>query len=121
MLLAEHFHQDPASRLFTLHRVYNEVCAAGLPTGHGPFSVFLQLTGGHGPTPLTLRLVDADEAGPPLLEATLPLVFPDPLSIHNVHYRHSAVRFGRPGLYLLQLWACGQCVGECRLLVSLRP
>ena len=64
--------------------------------------------------------MDADEAGPPLLEAALPLAFPDPLGIHNVRYQQPAVRFERAGLYRLQLWAGGQCLSECRLLVSQR-
>jgi hypothetical protein len=118
LLLAEQAYQDVATRLFTLQRVYNEVFAPRFPATHGPFEVFLQLTDGYGPTPLTLRLVDADESGPPLFEATLPLVFPDPLSVHDVRYRHSAVVFERPGMYRLQLWGCGQCLGECRLLVG---
>ncbi len=119
MLIAEFIHQDPATGLFTLHRVFNEVQARQFPAAQGPFSVFLQLTDGHGPTLLTLRLIDADEARPPLLEAALPMVFPDPIGIHNVRYQHSGLRFEAPGMYRLQLWAHGQCLSECRLLVRL--
>ncbi len=76
---------------------------------------------GHRPTPLTLRLVDADEPGPPRLEAALPLNCPDPLGVHNVRYQHPAVFFERARVYRLRLWAAGRSLCESRLLVSLRP
>jgi hypothetical protein len=79
--------------------------------------VYLALTDGRGRTPLTLRLIDAEEEGPPVFTVEATVDFPDPTQVVEGAFTCQRLQFERPGEYRLQLLAAGELLLERRLYV----
>ena len=87
------------------------------PAVHPQLAVFCSLTDGHGKTPLTIRIVDSNEARPPLVEGKGMVHFNDPRAIANLALQFHGLRFPQPGEYRIQLYCHGELLREARLLV----
>lgn len=81
--------------------------------------VFAELTNGRGTVPISFRVVDADEARPPVIAANVDVAFPDPLAISQVACGALGATFPEPGEYRVQLLASGVVLAERRLLMIL--
>ena len=66
------------------------------PAVHPQLAVFCSLTDGHGKTPLTIRIVDSNEARPPLVEGKGMGHFNDSRAIANLALQFHGRRFPQP-------------------------
>lgn len=89
----------------------------GFPLNYPQLAVYVAVTDGRGPTPLTLRLVDVDEGRPPVVERCLRIHFADPRQICEMHSVFQNLVFRAPGEYRFQLLCEGELLMERRLLV----
>ena len=48
--------------------MFSKIHTRGFPAAHPQLSVYVALTEGHGETELTIRIVDANDARPPIVE-----------------------------------------------------
>ena len=99
--VAEYTYQDPRTGLTTIYNIFNGIASTRFPTSH-QLAVFTQVSNVRVPTPLRLRMIDADEAGPPLFEQQMPLPACSALNIINLHYNTSVI-IPAPGMYRVQL------------------
>ncbi len=77
------------------------------------------LTDGYGETPVRVRLVDAEEARPPIFEAETVVNFPDPLTVMEVVFPQFNVVFPEEGEYRVLPFGAGGFLREHRLDVLL--
>lgn len=95
--------------------MFSTIHAFNFPAVHGQLCVFCSLTDGHGETPLTIRIVDSNEARPPLVEGRGKVVFANPRSIANLTLQFHGLRFPAPGEYRVQIWCASELLREARL------
>lgn len=117
MVLADGVHRDPATGKCYILGTYSTIFTNGFPCTHSGIVLYAALSNGHGATPLTVRLVDEDDARPPVFEANATVNFPDPLTVAEIVLGHPAVVFPAPGRYSLQLRCAGQLLRERRISV----
>lgn len=117
LTIADVVHRDPSTGKFSLLGIYNTIAAPAFPTIHPSLGVYFALTDGRGKTPLTLRLVDAEEERPPVLTINAVVDSRDPTQVLEAGYTFQRLEFPAPGEYLLQLTAAGEPLIEHRLFV----
>jgi hypothetical protein len=103
LVVADYTHTDPRTGANSLYNVFDGLAAPSFPVAKA-LAVFLQLTNLRAPSSLRLRLIDADEERPPLLERDFALPALPPLHVQSVAL-NDAVIFPAPGSYRLQLLA----------------
>ena len=79
--------------------------------------LYAELTNARGTISLTWRVVDADEARPPVATAEMELTSPDPLVVHQFGLGIGGLVFPEPGEYRAQLMAGGEVLLERRLVL----
>ncbi|MFQ5491035.1 MAG: hypothetical protein ACE5GE_09965 [Phycisphaerae bacterium] len=77
------------------------------PVMHPNLCVYVALTEGRGKTPLTIRIIDADDARPPVVEGTGVVEFNNPRAIANLALQFQGLTFPQPGEYRVQI-LCNQ-------------
>lgn len=117
MTIADVVHRDAGNGKFFILGTYNSIATQGFPCIHPVMGVYLALTDGRGKTPLTVRLIDAEEERDPLLMIEALVDFPDPTQVVEVGFSCQRVEFPQPGEYRLQLFAAGEPLLERRLFV----
>lgn len=117
MTIADVVHRDSSSGKFFILGTYNTIAAQDFPCVHPIMGVYLALTDGRGKTPLTIRLIDAEEEREPLLIIEALVDFPDPTQVVEVGFSCQRVEFPQPGEYRLELFAAGEPLLERRLFV----
>jgi len=117
MILAEVVHPDSATGKFSILGTYNAIGAASFPHRHPYLAVYLALTDGRGETPMTMRLIDADEEREPVFESETTLNFDDPTEVIELTFFQDNIVFPQPGEYRLQLFGAGEFLRERRLFV----
>jgi hypothetical protein len=117
MTIADAAHRDGATGKFSLLGTFNAIAARSFPHVHPCMAVYLALTDGRGKTPLTLRLIDADEEEAPIFQIQATVDFPDPLQMVEVAFSCPRLEFRHAGEYRLQLFAGDEPLMERRLLV----
>jgi hypothetical protein len=75
------------------------------------------MTNGHGQTPIKIRLIDADETRPAIVEVDLLMNFPDPIVVVESVGAMQNVVFPVPGDYRLEVYAAGTPITSRRLVV----
>ena len=112
-------HQDDTRKAYLLG-VFNGYQAPTYPAQMPRLALYLSLTDGRGPTPLTVRLIDgADDDAPPLFAFELPPVrFGSPLDVKEVALEVPAVTLPRAGLYRWQVVCAGEVIHERRLVAQ---
>jgi hypothetical protein len=109
--------RDPTTGKRTILGCFSAIQALSFPAKHPMFSVYAALTSGHGEVPISLRLVDVDEAGPPLVELKAKAKFEDPRVILEVDFVLMNTVFPGPGEYRLQLRSGETLLMERRIAV----
>ena len=101
--------------------MFSRVHARLFPASHPQLSVFVVLTDGHGKTELVIRIVDSNEARPPIVEGKGVVDFKNPRAIAHLALQFHGLVFPQPGDYRVQLWCYGELLREARLeLVALK-
>jgi hypothetical protein len=95
--------------------IFSNIHSFQFPMMHPQLSVYVTLTDGRGKTPLTIRIVDTDEARPPLVEGTGVVEFKNPRAIANLALQFHGLRFPQPGEYRVQLLCKDTLLREARL------
>ncbi len=95
--------------------MFAKVHAPGFPASHPQLSVYVALTEGYGQTDLVIRIVDANDARPPIVEGKGKVNFKNPRAIANLALQFHGLTFPEPGEYRVQLYANGQLLREARL------
>ncbi|MBI4719223.1 MAG: hypothetical protein HY763_15605 [Planctomycetes bacterium] len=98
--------------------MFSNVHARGFPATHAQLCVFVALTDGHGETDLLIRIVDSNDARPPIVEGKGRVLFKDPRAIANLALQFHGLTFPEPGEYRVQLYAAGALLREARLMLN---
>ena len=77
--------------------MFSVVHSPRFPAAHPQLSVFASLTGGHGQVKLMIRIVDVNEARPPLVQGQGEVQFANPLAIANLALQFHGLTFSRAG------------------------
>ena len=102
--------------------MFSKVHARGFPATHPQLCVYVALTEGYGSTDIMIRIVDANDARPPIVEGKGQVQFKNPRAIANLALQFHGLVFPQPGEYRVQLHAAGQLLREARLeLVQVTP
>lgn len=102
--------------------MFSSVQAFKFPAAHPQLAVYVALTDGRGKTPLELRIVDSEEARPPIVKGGGTVDFKDPRAVANLSLQFHGLVFPEPGEYRVQLWCWGELLREARLrLNKVRP
>lgn len=122
MLICDQIITDRITGKQSLIGLFSKVHAPGFPATHPQLCVFVALTEGYGQNDLTLRIVDADDKRPPIVEGRGQVTFQDPRTIANLALQFHGLVFPSPGHYRVQLWCGKELLREARLeLVPFRP
>ena len=101
--------------------MFSRIHTRGFPASHPQLSVFVALTDGHGETELTIRIVDGNEARPPIVQGQGKVRFQDPRAIANLALQFHGLTFSQPGEYRVQIWSGRELLREARLeLIKLK-
>ncbi len=102
--------------------MFSRVHVRGFPATHPQLCVYVALTEGHGETEFTLRIADANDERPPIVEGKGKVVFKNPRAIANLVLQFHGLTFPEPGEYRVQLHSGGELLREARLeLVKVQP
>ena len=123
LLLCDQVDWDAEADKVTLRGVFRSVTADFFPTSFARCALWIELTGGHGETPIVLqlaRITPEDVDGEVLLEVRFTVRFDDPRTVHDHCQNLVALQFPTPGEYRLGLHAFGQVLFERRIDVRRR-
>jgi hypothetical protein len=117
LLIADHVHRDDNTGKLFILGTRSSIGAPALPWNHPRLAIYAALTDGRGETAVQVRLVDVDEARPPVVEYETMVNFQDPTEDVEVGFILTDLVFPEPGDYRLQLFSGGQLLRERRFLV----
>jgi len=121
LLVCDQIITDRMSGKQSLIGMFSRVHARAFPATHAQLCVFVVLTDGHGKTELSIRIVDTNEARPPIVEGKGFVDFKNPRAIAHLALQFHGLGFPAPGEYRVQLWCYGELLREARLeLVQMR-
>ncbi len=115
LLVCDQIITDRVTGKQSLIGMFSKVHAVGFPATHPQLSVFVGLTDGHGRTELTIRIVDSNDARPPIVEGRGSVDFKNPRAIANLALQFHGLTFPVPGEYRVQLWSGVELLREARL------
>jgi len=122
LLVCDQIITDRITGKVSLIGMFSKVHGRRFPASHPQLCVFVAMTDGHGKTELVIRVVDANDARPPIVEGKGAVNFKDPRAIANLFLQFHGLTFPVPGEYRVQLLSNGQLLREARLeLVQLTP
>lgn len=104
---------------YSLIDILAHVRAPEFPISAPSFAIFVEFTGARGEVALVLRVVDADEARPPVCEvrAAGPIL-ENPLTTAALAISLPGVTFPEPGEYRIQVWHEGELLRERKLVLA---
>ena len=117
LLVCDQIITDRISGKQSLIGMFSTIHSARFPVVHPQLAVYVALTDGRGKTPLTIRIVDADESRPPLVQGTGVVEFKNPRVIANLALQFHGLRFPEPGQYRVQLSCKETLLREARLML----
>lgn len=121
LLVCDQIITDRITGKQSLIGMFSRIHARGFPAQHPQLCVYVAVTEGYGDVELTIRIVDADDARPPIVEGRGKVRFANPRAIANLALQFHGLTFPRPGEYRIQLWSGGELLREARLqLVELK-
>lgn len=124
MIVCDQIITDRLTGKQSLIGMFSVVHAVAFPVTHPQLCIYVALTEGYGKTEFTIRIVDANDARPPLVEGKGGVIFKDPRAIANLALQFRGLSFPEPGSYRVQLYSGGELLREARLelvLVKRRP
>lgn len=122
MIVCDQIITDRLTGKQSLIGMFAKVHAAGFPVSHPQLSVFVALTDGSGEVELLIRIVDANDARPAIVEGKGKVTFKNPRAIANLALSFHGLRFPEPGEYRVQLYSDGELLREARLeLILVKP
>lgn len=122
MLVCDQIITDRLTGKQSLIGMFSKVHAVAFPATHPQLCVFVALTDGHGKTDLSIRIVDANDARPPIVEGKGTVEFKNPRAIANLSLQFHGLTFSESGEYRVQLWSGVELLREARLeLVQIQP
>lgn len=102
--------------------MFSRIHARGFPASHPQICIYVTLTEGYGETEFELRIVDANDERPPIVEGKGKVRFQNPRAIANLALQFHGLTFPASGEYRVQLYSAGELLREARLeLVMLKP
>ena len=117
LLVCDQIITDRLTGKQSLIGMFSTIHSARYPVVHPQLAVYVALTDGRGKTPLTIRIVDADDNRPPLVQGTGVVEFRDPRMIANLALQFHGLRFPEPGHYRVQLYCKESLLREARLML----
>ena len=121
LLICDRVAREAGARKVTLVGTFDSITAAVFPVVLPPCSVWIELTAGHGETPLVVRLArdtPDDLDGDTVFESSFTLQFTDPRTIHRHHLSVVGLELLQPEEYRLSIAAFGMPLMERRLEVT---
>ena len=117
LLVCDQIITDRLSGKQSLIGMFSTIHSARFPVIHPQLCVYVGLTDSRGKTPLTIRIVDADDSRSPLVQGTGMVEFKDPRMIANLALQFHGLRFPEPGQYRVQLYSKEAPLREARLML----
>ncbi len=117
LLLAEKVIVDARTQQYSLIGLVSNVNATHFPVRSPSLCIYTEITGGHGVTPLTVRIVDVDEKRDPVVKLDLEVNLEDPLAVTQVVFGMPRLVFPQMGDYRLQAISGGTRLLEKRLIL----
>lgn len=124
LLVCDQIITDRMTGKVSLIGMFSKVHGRRFPASHPQLCVFVAMTDGHGKTELVIRVVDGNDARPPIVEGKGVVDFKSPRAIAHLALQFHGLTFPEPGDYRVQLWSGGSLLREARLElihVSTRP
>jgi len=121
LLVCDQIITDRLTGKVSLIGMFSKVHGRRFPAAHPSMSVFVALTDGHGKTELTIRIVDANESRPAIVEGKGFVDFKDPRAIAHLALQFNGLRFPESGEYRVQLWSEQELLREARLELIFVP
>ncbi len=115
LIVCDQIITDRLTGKVSLIGMFSAIHSPRFPVMHPQVCVHVSLTDGRGKTPLTIRIVDANEARKPLVEGKGTVEFKDPRMIANLALQFHGLRFPEPGQYRVQIWSGSSLLREARL------
>ena len=117
LLLCEKVIVDARTQQYSLVGLVSNVNASRFPVRSPNLCIFTEVTGGHGVTGLTVRIVDVDENREPVVKLDLQLNLENPLAVTQFVFGMPPLVFPEPGDYRLQALSGGSRLLEKRLIL----
>ncbi len=117
LLLCEKVIVDARTQQYSLIGLVSNVNASRFPVRSPSLCIYTEITGGHGVTPLTVRIVDVDEKLDPVVKLDLEVNLEDPLAVTQVVFGMPRLVFPEMGDYRLQAISGGVRLLEKRLIL----
>jgi hypothetical protein len=123
MVISDFVWRDPGNGKCTILGTFSNVYAHKFPAVHPIMAVYAALTDGRGKVPITVQIVDVDEARDPIAKTGGEVEFDDPRMVVEMVLHITGVRFPAPGEYRMQLiaGASNELLMERRILVVQTP
>ena len=122
MIVCDQIITDRMTGKQSLIGMFSRIHARGFPASHPQICVYVTLTEGYGETEFELRIVDANDERPPIVEGKGKVRFQNPRAIANLALQFHGLTFPASGEYRVQLYSAGELLREARLeLVMLKP
>jgi hypothetical protein len=115
LLVCDQIITDRLTGKQSLIGMFSAIHAVRFPVTHPQLAVFASMTGGHSRVPLTIRMVDANEVRPPLVQGQGQVEFQNPLAVANLALQFHGLTFPEPGEYRVQLLCREELLREARL------
>ncbi len=102
--------------------MFSRIHARTFPASHPQLCVYVTLTEGYGETEFVIRIVDANDERPPIVEGKGKVRFANPRAIANLALQFHGLTFPASDEYRVQLYSNGELLREARLeLVHVKP
>lgn len=102
--------------------MFSRIHARAFPASHPQLCVYVSLTEGYGETEFVIRIVDANDERPPIVEGKGKVRFANPRAIANLALQFHGLTFPASDEYRVQLYSNGELLREARLeLVHVKP
>ena len=117
LLVCDQIITDRMTGKQSLIGIFSTIHSRRFPIVHPQLCVYVALTDGRGKTPLTIRIVDADDSRPPVVEGTGAVEFRNPRAIANLALQFQGLRFTEPGEHRIQILCKDTMLRDSRLTV----
>ena len=115
LLVCDQIITDRLTGKQSLIGMFSKIHTRGFPVVHPQLCVYVVLTEGYGETELAIRIVDANDARPPIVEGRGKVHFKDPRAVANLALQFHGLTFPEAGQYRVQLYSGAELLREARL------
>ncbi len=117
LLLCEKAIVDARTQQYSLVGLVSNVNATRFPVRSPNLCIYAEVTGGHGVTGLTVRIVDVDEIREPVVGLDVEVNMENPLAVTQFVFGMPPLVFPEPGDYRLQALSGGIRLLEKRIIL----